>query len=121
MSIDYSGVHFVAFTQHELPENPVKAVNPSPSPVGGVGTELLNSKIMRVVKWLIGPCKCKEKAAEWDSHGIEWCEANIDLEIIPHLRSMSARFRLLWSEEVARRIVRGAILRARRKARENPA
>lgn len=118
MSIDYSRVEFVRFSDHKLPDNPTQSAPPSPPPSGGVGAELLNHGIMRMVKWFLGEkCDCRKKAAEWDARGIEWCEAHVDDEMIPHLRATAGRFRLPWSEEVARRLIRVAILRAKRKAR----
>ena len=117
MSFDYSGIEFVVFTDHALPADPVRPAPEAP-PTGGVGTELLNHTIMRMVKWVLGNrCDCRKKAVEWDAQGIEWCEAHVDDELIPHLRATAGRFSLLWSEEVARRLIRVAIVRAKRKAR----
>lgn len=118
MSIDYSGIEFVKFTDHALPADPLRPEQEEAPPVGGVGTELLNHGIMRMVKWFLGQrCDCRKKAAEWDAHGIEWCQEHVDDEMLPHLRATANRFHLPWSEEVARRLIRVAIVRAKRKAR----
>lgn len=114
--IDYGNVQFwpppVGMAQ---PVDPPKPATPN---AGGVGTELLNHGLMRLVKWALGSkCDCRKKAAEWDASGIEWCEQHVDDELIPHLRATAGRFGLPWSEEIARRLIRVAVLRAKRKAR----
>lgn len=116
MRLDYQGI---TFTYHNgaLPAPAEPVSEQPPLPAGGVGTEILNSRLMRAVKWWIGECRCKEKAREWDARGIEWCESHVEDELLPALREASRRFRVPWSEDVARRVVNAAISRAKRKAR----
>jgi hypothetical protein len=115
MRINYSNVPLTVVTPGGVYHAPPTEVRQQS---GGVGTELLNHGLMRAVKWVLGSrCDCRKKAAEWDALGIEWFESHIDDEVIPHLRSTAARFGLPWSEEIARRVIRVAVCRAKRKRR----
>ena len=82
----------------------------------GVGTEL--AKL--IPRWAYqNGCKCKKKAAEYDSAGVAWCEQNID-QIVQHLTDQSEHlipvFRVVPAsgrQAIAKRIVQKAIKNAK--------
>jgi hypothetical protein len=60
-------------------------------------------------------CSCNARAAEMDSRGCDWCEANIDT-IVGWLREEATKRRLPFLDAAGRLLVRRAIRNARRAA-----
>lgn len=87
-------------------------------PAGGPGTELARFLSRFGIRPDEAGCRCEARAAEMDARGPDWCEVNLDT-IVGWLREEAQRRGgLTWklfSETVARLLVRRAVKIARRK------
>lgn len=82
--------------------------------VGGVGTEL--KKLLATFGLAEVPgCRCRQRAAEMDWRGIDWCEENKET-ILGWLKEEADRRKLPWLEFAARLAIDRAIAAAKRAA-----
>jgi hypothetical protein len=87
---------------------------PAPIPTVGPGTEL--KKLLAKVGIVPSPdCSCNARAAEMDSQGVEWCEANLDT-IVGWLREQAQARGLPFLDIAGRLLVQRAISNARKAA-----
>jgi hypothetical protein len=92
---------------------PEPAQPPAP-PAHGPGTEL-KKLLARVGITSTPDCSCNARAAEMDSQGVDWCEANVDT-IVGWLREQAQARGLPFLDVAGRLLVRRAIANARRNA-----
>lgn len=87
---------------------------PQAPPGNGPGTEL-KKLLARVGITSTPDCSCNARAAEMDSQGVDWCDANVDT-IVGWLREQAQARGLPFLDVAGRLLVRRAIANARRNA-----
>lgn len=105
IDVDHSAYPRTPKPGHEPPQ-------PVPPPAHGPGTEL--KKLLAKVGITATPdCWCNDRAAEMNSRGCDWCEANVDT-IVGWLREQAHARGLPFLDAAGRMLVRRAIRNARK-------
>ena len=80
----------------------------------GPGTEL-HGMLSRLGMKFSKDCKCNAHIREMNKQGIEWCEENVET-IVGWLRDEAARRKIPFVDLIARKFIRMATKRAKKKA-----